>query len=366
MPSHAAWLSGVSVPVHKTIRGTFVADSQVMLAEVLGRGGYATAAVSADPDFADPAADRGLAQGFERVVTLVRGPSQRSDAGAVIAAALAEAAARPSPRFIYAVASDPQLPYEPPREFQGSDLRPADAPLPHLTHLWVGRVRSGSVTPTRAQLAFVRRLYRGELQVVDAALGALFEALEAEGALARSVVVVVGMHGQEFFEHGGGGHGHSLHDEVLRVPLAIHAPALLAPGRVSAPVDLLDLAPTLVDLLGLGFPSEWQGESLIPVIDDPQPPPRLISAFLGDGARAGIVGDAKLIVGSGRGLEAQRFFDLAADPGEAKERLASGGIGLRIVRAAMAWESGEEGRWRRARWGNGADLRPAFARDHGM
>lgn len=366
VPTHASWLSGVSLPVHKTIRGTFVADTHVMLAEVLARGGYAPVAVSADPDFADPAADRGLGQGFERVSTLVRSPSQRSDAVAVVAAALAEAQARPSPRFAYAVVNDPQLPYEPPREFQGEGARPEEAPLPHLTHLWVGRVRTGKVTPTKAQLAYVRRLYRGELQVVDAALGELFTALEAAGTLDSSMIVVVGVHGQEFFEHGGGGHGHSLHEEVLRVPLAIRAPDLLAAGRVSTPVDVLDLAPTIVDLLGLPFPSEWQGESLLPVIDDPQPPPRLVTAYLGDGARAAIVGDAKLVIGSGRGLEAQHFFDLGSDPGETRDRLAEGGIALRIARTALAWESGEEGRWRRARWGNGADLRPAFARDRGM
>ena len=148
------------------------------------------------------------------------------------------------------------------------------------------------------------------------------------------------------------------------MPLMIRAPALLAAGRVTAPVDLLDLGPTLADLLGLPFPSEWQGDSLVPLIDDPQPPPRLVVAYLGDGARAAIVGEHKLIVGSGR--DAQRLYDLAADPGETANLVEDGGIALRLTRTALAWELAADGRWKRSRWGTGANLKPAFALDQGM
>ncbi len=360
---HAGWLSSVIPPVHKTVKGTYVADTQTLLTEVLDRAGYATLGVTADLDFS---ADRGLSQGFDEVLRLARGSSQRNDANAVVAAGIEAWAGRGDPKMTYAIVSDPQAPYEPPRELQGELSRPSDAPLPHLTHLWLGRVRTGKIEPTAKELAYVRRLYRGELQVVDQALGQIIAELEREGRLDEAIIVVVGLHGEEFLEHGGAGHGFSLYDEVLRVPLLIRAPALLAPGRVTAPVDLLDLAPTLVDLLGLPFPAEWQGESLVPVIDDPQPPPRLLVAYMGDGSRAAIVGDSKLILGSGRGLEAQRFYDLGRDPGEQVDRLAEGGIALRMVRTALAWHLAEEGRWKRARWGTGADLRPAFALDHGM
>jgi len=360
---HAGWLSSVIPPVHKTVKGTYVADTQTLLTEVLDRAGYSTLGVTADLDFSS---ERGLSQGFDEVIPLARGSSQRNDANAVVAAGIEASADRGQPRMTYAIVSDPQAPYEPPRELQGDISRPTDAPLPHLTHLWLGRVRTGKIEPTAKQLAYVRRLYRGELQVVDQALGQIIGELEREGRLEEAIIVVVGLHGEEFLEHGGAGHGFSLYDEVLRVPLLIRAPALLAPGRVTAPVDLLDLAPTLIDLLGLPFPAEWQGESLISVIDDPQPPPRLVVAYMGDGSRAAIIGDSKLILGSGRGLDSQRFYDLKRDPGELVDRLGDGGIALRMVRTALAWHLAEEGRWKRARWGTGADLRPAFALDHGM
>ena len=361
VPSHSALLSALAPPVHATVRGTFVAAGQELLPELLDRAGYDGLVVAANPDLGG---ERGLTQGFDQAFSLSRGTGDGNDAQAVIKAVLAHRGTR-APRFVYANLVDPQAPYDPPRELLAGLIAPEGAPLPHLTHLWLGRVRSGAVIPDAAQRDYIRRLYRGELQRVDAALGTLMTALADEGSLDEAIVVLVGVHGEEFFEHGGAGHGHTLHEESLRVPLAIRAPALLAPGRVGVPVDLLDLAPTLADLLGLPFPGAWQGESLIPVVDDPQPPPRLVVAYLGDGSRAAIVGDLKLILGSGR--DSQRFYDLALDPGEIDDRIDSGGIGLRVVRTALAWELAAAGQsWKRARWGTGANLRPAFALDHGM
>jgi hypothetical protein len=361
VPSHSALLSALAPPVHATVRGTFVAAGQELLPELLDRAGFHGLVVAAN---ADLGGERGLTQGFDQAISLSRGTGDGNDAQAVIKAVLAHRGSR-APRFVYADLVDPQAPYDPPRELLAGLLPPEGAPLPHLTHLWLGRVRSGAVIPDAAQRDYIRRLYRGELQRVDAALGTLMNALTEEGSLDEAIVVLVGVHGEEFFEHGGAGHGHNLHEESLRVPLAIRAPALLAPGRVGVPVDLLDLAPTLVDLLGLPFPGAWQGESLVPVIDDPQPPPRLVVAYLGDGSRAAIVGDLKLILGSGR--DSQRFYNLALDPAEIDDRIDSGGIGLRVVRTALAWELAANGQsWKRARWGTGANLRPAFALDHGM
>src|SRR5690606_11735848 len=120
------------------------------------------------------------------------------------------------------------------------------------------------------------------------------EVLDERGELDDAVIVMVGIHGEEFLEHAGTGHGRTLFEESIHVPLAIRAPKLLAPGRVEAPIDLLDLGPTLADLLGVEFDPLWQGESLVPLIDDPQPPPRLIVSYLGDGSQAAIIGRHKL------------------------------------------------------------------------
>ncbi len=360
VPSHAAWLSSVVPPVHLTVRGTFVADGQVLFPETLSPSQFFRALVTAN-NYVN--AERGLLQGFDRAIVVGSEAGQDNNAPAVITAAIETMKSRKERWLLYANVSDPQAPYEPPREMV-PDLQPfVGAPIPRQTHIWVGRVKTKKTVPSEQELEYVRELYRGELRLVDRELGRLLDALEAAGRLDEAIVVVVGIHGEEFFEHGGAGHDRTLFEESLRVPLAIRAPASLAPGRVETGVDLLDLAPTLADLIGVPAPHGWQGESLVPIIDDPEPPPRLLVAYLGDGSRAGIVGDFKLIAGPGR---AEAFYDLREDPGELRDRLADGGVALRIVRTALAWQIGHESVWRRARWGTAANLRPAFALDLGM
>lgn len=359
VPSHAAWLASVVPPVHLTVRGTYVADRQVLLPETLARGGFYRVAVSAN-DYLN--GERGLLQGFD-TTRVISAQAEDDSARAVVMMLRRLLAGRSERWLVLANVNDPQAPYEPPRELTTELTPPPGAPLAHLTHVWVGRVHMGKHEPTSEELAYVRRLYRGELQMVDAAVGDVIDELQTQGRLDDAVVVLVGVHGEEFFEHGGAGHGRTLHEESIRVPLAIRAPKLLAPGRVTVPVDLLDLSPTLADLIGVTAPDAWQGESLVPVIDDPQPPPRLVVAYLGDGSRAAIVGDHKLVLGSGEG---ERFYDLGADRGELTDIAAQGGVALRMVRTALAWQLAHEGRWKRARWGTGANLRAAFAMDLGM
>jgi arylsulfatase A-like enzyme len=363
VPTHASLLTSVVPSGHLTVRGTYVAEGQTSLAEALDRAGYFNSNISANGSFTP---DRGLTQGFADHVILERSNTRGNDAQKVVLEMLDEIAQRPRPRFIYAVLNDAQAPYDPPSDMLTDVIPPIDAPAQHRTHMWVGRVRTKTIEPDRAQIDYVRRLYRGELQVIDQALGVLLEALTEAGELDEAVVVLVGIHGEEFLEHGGAGHDSTLFEESIHVPLAMRAPKLLAPGRVEVPIDLLDLAPTLADLLGLGYEPNWQGESLVPLIDDPTPPPRLVVSYLGDGSRAAIVGDYKFVLGPGQGRESQHFYNLDADPTEYADILVDGGVALRVVRTALAWELPEQPRWSRARWGTGVNLQPAFALDHGL
>ncbi len=363
VPNHAALLSSVPPPFHRTSRGTVVADALVTLPEHLERAGYHSVLATTNPDVNER---RGLAQGFDRYV-YVQPQTDRSPSSLVLPAALAalERGEAGAPRFLYLVVNDPQPPFDPPRDrIKGLEIPPG-APLPHLTHIWIERVRRKRRVPTAEELRYVRALYRAELTTVGEALAELLDVLERAGRLDDTILVVVGVHGEEFYEHEGAGHGRTLFEETLRVPLFVRAPGLVGAHRVDAPVDLVDLSPTLLDLLGLPLPATFRGVSLLPVADDPVPSPRTAAAYLGDGSRALIGRRYKLVVGPGR---RQRLFDLLEDPGEQRDLVAAGRgtVALRWLRAAQAWQDARARRWHRSRWGFGVALSPAFALDEGL
>jgi arylsulfatase A-like enzyme len=97
-------------------------------------------------------------------------------------------------------------------------------------------------------------------------VGRVLAALRRHGELEDTLVVVTGDHGEEFFEHGNLGHSHALWQELVHVPLLVWAPGL-APKRVTTQVRLMDVAPTILELVGLerGLPGA-QGSSLMPVL----------------------------------------------------------------------------------------------------
>lgn len=105
--------------------------------------------------------------------------------------------------------------------------------------------------------------YDNALFYVDHQVGALYEALSRLGILDKTILVFAADHGELFFEHDLVTHGRSLFDSEARVPLVIHYPREIAPGRLDMPVSTLDVLPTLLDVLGLGPHPALQGESLL-------------------------------------------------------------------------------------------------------
>jgi arylsulfatase A-like enzyme len=105
--------------------------------------------------------------------------------------------------------------------------------------------------------------YDQEARYTDDHVGPFLAHLARIGLAERSIVIVTSDHGEEFGEHGGMGHGRTLHQEVLRVPLVIAAPGLLAPAVVTSPVSLLDVGPTILELLGLAPTPGHRGQSLV-------------------------------------------------------------------------------------------------------
>ena len=100
---------------------------------------------------------------------------------------------------------------------------------------------------------------------MDAALGDLLSHLERAGVLDASIVMAVSDHGESLGEHGERTHGVFLYEPVVHVPWILRAPGLVDAGsRVKGPVELVDLAPTVLDLVGEPPLEESQGRSLVP------------------------------------------------------------------------------------------------------
>ena len=144
--------------------------------------------------------------------------------------------------------------------------------LPHkLAQVPLGRPNiapfsAAQVSASPADRAFIAGAYDEELLGVDHALAALFAAVASERFGERLLVIVTSDHGEEFAEHGGFAHAHSLYNELLHVPLVIKYPAgvAAAAGARAEVAGLIDVVPTIRDVLGAAWPeAAFRGRSLL-------------------------------------------------------------------------------------------------------
>ncbi len=167
-------------------------------------------------------------------------------------------------------------------------------------------------------------LYDGEIAFTDRAIGRLLAGLTSLGMAERTVVILFADHGEEFGDHGGIAHGHSLHRELLHIPLIIRAPGF-APRRVSAPVRQVDVMPTALELLGLPIPEGLEGTSLVPAMRGERLPDLPVLGELRQSRlhRADSLqrGGWKLLVD--RVQQRAALYDLTRDPREHEDVAAS-------------------------------------------
>ena len=148
--------------------------------------------------------------------------------------------------------------------------RPVDAPeIAFHDGREIRGVPPNQVTFTEAQAAEIRHGYFANVSYLDAQLGKVLDALEQSGAADQTLIVFVGDHGYHLGEHTLWGKT-STFEYDARVPLMIATPELVSAGKTTnSLVELVDLFPTLVAACELPSPSEMEGVSLLPVLQDP-------------------------------------------------------------------------------------------------
>ena len=236
LPAHCSVFTGLFPPAHgvRDNADGALSQQQTTLAEILKARGFQTAAFVGSTVLDS---DRGLAQGFDYYSTVPRagssahsfGAAQRP-ADAVMNDALQWIEAHDEKSFFAWVhLYDAHRPYEAPEPFRSRFLDP----------------------------------YVAEIAFADAQIARLLTALNDRHVLERTIVVVVGDHGESLGEHGERDHGIFVYEASMQVPLIVRAPGLTA-RRVDAVVSQVDVLPTLLDLLRIPAPPGIDGVTLVP------------------------------------------------------------------------------------------------------
>jgi arylsulfatase A-like enzyme len=327
LPSHLSRLTGLYSASHGVVesRDAPLDEGRTTLAEILRGHGYATAGFASGPFLSS---SYGFAQGFDHYDDTTIDYRTAMDANTIVTSpAITESALawlRQHARerfFVFVHYWDVHYDFAPPPPFDTRFDPDYEGFIDSrgFPHNW--RIHAGMDS---RDLEHVIALYDGEIAWTDLHVGKLIAGLRELGVFEDSIVVVTADHGAEFFEHGEKGHRKTLYDEVLRVPLIFRLPGGgHAARRVAAQASLVDLAPTLLDLLGIEIHPEMEGRSLAPALRDEN---ALESAPIYARLQRSLVAvrtdETKLV----HGLEGpeQEFFDLADDPSERANLLEAG------------------------------------------
>ena len=117
-------------------------------------------------------------------------------------------------------------------------------------------------------IEYLKALYDSEIAYTDKFVGILLYSLKRYKIDDKTIIILVGDHGEEFMSHGWIGHTKTLYNELIKVPLIIKAPNLEKNKIISNPVELIDIMPTVLNLLRIKYDSaKFQGDSLMPLIE---------------------------------------------------------------------------------------------------
>ncbi len=245
---------------------------------------------------------------------------------------------RDAPWFATIHFADPHWPYYRHRGF--TPIRPGRV-TPWVFGLDAHQITTGEITNRDEYLDTLTDYYDGEIAFLDNAIGTLLDQLADDGLLHDTLIIITADHGEHLGEHNLTGHGNSMYEPLVHVPLIMHHPEYAAGGqRVRSLVQTTELFTTLLDLVGRSpddVPNDLRGRPLWPshvaehplpftISEDPAPNVRRLARVAPDFDATALSHPLRAIRTEHekfiwRGDGAHAYYDLAHDPHETTNRI---------------------------------------------
>jgi arylsulfatase A-like enzyme len=301
------------------------------LAELLQQEGWATGAVVTNAILY--ARREGFDQGFDHFTGLhgrKRRRGRQVRASVAVDAALSWIDSRRGlPTFVWVHTMDPHFPYKPPAPFDRK-FSPDDVPdLPGPG--------GDETADARRKRRHAISQYDGEIAFGDQELGRFLRELETRGLYDRALIVFLSDHGDEFLEHGGLGHGTTVFDELVRIPLLVKFPGGQHGGRrVGQQVLGMDVMPTILQAAGVELDGSLGGRTLQSVLTGDEPPvPALVETLHWNATALSVRTETDKYIRRFSPEDDELYFDLTRDPHEQVNRAQEDTERVRALRAQI-------------------------------
>ncbi|HXI03666.1 MAG TPA: sulfatase, partial [Candidatus Saccharimonadales bacterium] len=388
LPTTASILTGLYPSDHGLQRRTQrIRPEAIGLAPLLRDAGYETAAIVADRGITAEAGfargfdlwdDTGYSEGVQRHLGTPMATALRrlglcaprdgdTPAGGVVDRALNWLRGTGNrPFFLYLHLMDPHAPYAPPPPYDTMYGDGAGASL-RMVPGTLEAIMDGQLRVEPEDFDALVALYDGEVSYMDSKIGDLLGGLKSMGRMESTLIVFTSDQGEELIDHGGLGHAHTLYQELVHVPLVLSGPGIAAGSVLDGNVSQVDLAPTILEAVGLTPPAPMDGVSLWGALSRNEPVPArdifMEETYTGQRSlvhaiRAARRGNLKIIGSSfharGEGPWDWALYDLEADP---KESTRLEGTQPEVAREMIG--AAEEWMARRSSQGDGGSPAPS-------
>jgi arylsulfatase A-like enzyme len=340
LPSHTSVMTGlyvanhqVSRPAEEIVRVKQIPHTLPTLAELAAQGGYFTAGIT-DGGFVS--SFFGFDRGFQQYSDNIH--MARKDVATISNALRWLKTNSQRPFFLFLHSYEVHEPFNPPVDaFRKLFPKPALNRPPVITMDYLHRIVSGAVVPTEEQKEFIRQCYDAEIYFFDQNFGRLLAEIKQLGLEQDTVILVFADHGELFLEDRNPfGHGKTLIQEEIQVPLILHVPGR-KPAERNDIVSLVDIFPTLAQMMGSKVDFPIDGIDLLEPADSKKRFNRSVYYEVNYGKEAmwgTQTREFKLVLDKQKGAEF--FYDLRKDPGQKNNLSTTDTRSLQMMKKVLA------------------------------